>query len=265
MKLNTSALRKKQPPPRFFPVLTKKEKRILLFGAGISAVLLVISWHSDWIGIVLWILFMFVCVMLAPRLRETQNHWRFRHFAQDNGFRFKDGLQNIPLPPLKGDLDTERQDYDFHMTGTLANHVFTLFVGNFRRSSTVFQEIWVLHTQLPAKLPSFVVDARHNTIKLSNQLSNYDKLHLEGDFPRYFHLYIPKGTQVDVLSVITPDVMQTLKKFWQYTDVVVKGENVWLLGTNEADDDADVQNLFDSAAAILPELNHRARTYRKDK
>lgn len=269
MELKTAALRK-TPKQSFMPVLSMRQLTILLSGTGLGGLFIFIFalLGAGTVGAVLGLaLFFFLYYMLSDTTHETPNHWRFRHFAKDNGFKFKDGLDYVDLPPLLGGLNFERQDYEFHMGGRIGRHNFSLFVGNFstpRSSGYRVQEAWIFHTKLSAELPHFVVDARYNTIKQSKDIKNYQKIDLEGDFSSYFHLYCPKGEQINTLSVMTPDIMQALKEFWQYTDVIVDGDDVWLLGTNEADDHEDVQHLFDTAVAVLPELQHRAATYKWD-
>jgi hypothetical protein len=76
----------------------------------------------------------------------------------------------------------------------------------------------VLHLNFQAELPAFVL-RKQNLLQIvedegeSLKTSGYtEKLNLEGDFDQYFQVFIRPDTEVDVLSVLTPDVMEIIIK-----------------------------------------------------
>lgn len=261
MELNTKPLtRKKSTRVKKFN-FTEDQKVLIIVGT-FTTLLITILTTIYFLGyVVIGILAYFVLLQITWATNSKLN--RFRGFAKANKFKMHEGLPNELIPPLTGVL-ADRQDYEFYFEGKLLGRSFTLFLGNFNisRKTGVLQEQWVLFTELEGNLPAFVVDAKYNYVKIPAGFSEYESLKLEGDFSDYFNIYAPSKSQIDVLSVITPDVMEALKEFWQNTDVIVAGTRIWLIGNNMADDDVDLQHLFDSAEAILPELNHRARSYR---
>jgi hypothetical protein len=76
----------------------------------------------------------------------------------------------------------------------------------------------VLHLNFEAELPAFVL-RKQNLLQVvedegeSLKTNGYtEKLDLEGDFDQYFQVFIRPDTQDDVLSVLTPDVMELVIK-----------------------------------------------------
>lgn len=64
--------------------------------------------------------------------------------------------------------------------------------------------------RLDHPLPHLVLDARAGDVRGSNLpagLASSQRLSLEGDFDRWFHLYAPKGYERDALEFFTPDLM----------------------------------------------------------
>jgi len=93
----------------------------------------------------------------------------------------------------------------------ISNFAYT--IGSGKDSRTV--ENGYIMIKLDRNLPNIVLDSNKNNFKLlgmniSNLPVNYkdnQKLSLEGDFDKYFTLYVPAGYERDALYVFTPDLM----------------------------------------------------------
>ena len=72
-------------------------------------------------------------------------------------------------------------------------------------------ELGYLAITLPRRLPQMILDARSNDrgpfSSLLHRPQGDQMLSLEGDFDRYFRLYVPNGYERDALYVFTPDLM----------------------------------------------------------
>lgn len=69
----------------------------------------------------------------------------------------------------------------------------------------------VIQITLPRRLPHIVFDSKH--MRGRQMRFSFDKdqqIHLEGNFDTYFDTYFPAHYEIDLLSIITPEVMQTL-------------------------------------------------------
>lgn len=119
---------------------------------------------------------------------------------------------------------------------------------------TIFQII------LEKKFPSLLLDAKA-TSGAKRRLQNYDHISLEGDFDKYFHLYAPKENRVDVLSVITPDVMSALVSYNKKQDIEILGNQLWFISTEDKINYQDLPVLFSSLSQVLKELKHKSKSY----
>lgn len=69
----------------------------------------------------------------------------------------------------------------------------------------------VIELPLPRKVPHVVFDSIHTQGKqMSIKFDDDQKMRLEGNFDNYFDTYYPANYQVDVLSIISPEVMEAL-------------------------------------------------------
>jgi hypothetical protein len=62
--------------------------------------------------------------------------------------------------------------------------------------------------------------------------SDLEKLALEGDFDNYFSILIPKGSEVDALSVLTPDVMEIMVDNGRGIDLEVR-DNLIIMSSQD--------------------------------
>ncbi len=261
MDLNTDALTQNSKTKRMYSRVFK----ICLLGAVVAAVIFAILKDTrllTMIPIGLVILFGISSVVATFRPRKPIEV--YEQFAQDNDFTFKHELNEKYWPPLIGNKKGMKSWVDFHMTGTVEDHTFKLFSFQHELSQgdslPLFSSQWVLCFEFAKSLPEFLVDAKYNPVSLPEVFSNHKLLKLEGDFSDYFKVYCLPGNHIEVLSMLTPDVMYALREFWGYIDIIVSGKRVWLIGgDNKADDGYDMMELFDTASIMIPQLAHQAR------
>jgi len=203
-----------------------------------------------------------VLVFVFGFMRLNTEEEQMKKFARANNFEFKPYPGREFIPKRLKDGDRKHAEYGF--MGTLTDgSVFRLMLLNDTRRDEKMHDYWAIHIELQGELPEFILDSWHNSIMIDRKSSDYHQVTLEGDFSDYFGLYLPKGLHINVLSVMSPDVMEAMIEFWQDTDIIIEGTNVWFV-TYRTNDKNDVQALFDAAEVIVPELNHRARTYQAE-
>ncbi|TAH34275.1 hypothetical protein EYC59_03245 [Candidatus Saccharibacteria bacterium] len=118
---------------------------------------------------------------------------------------------------------------------------------------------------LPLPLTDFYLDASlDNRNGGPNMLFSRDQLvSLEGNFPRHFQLFVPKGKTTEVLSVLTPDVMQTLLGRPAKFDIQVHQNHLRIISpVSVYGMDGREIDLKWAAEAILPEIDHRLVSWR---
>jgi hypothetical protein len=88
----------------------------------------------------------------------------------------------------------------------------------------------VVRVKLPVVFPQVVLDSNKNDKFLSSMMgfSEAQRIQLEGDFNKYYDLFAPKGLQVNVLSLLAPNMMQILKDSAGLFDVEFYGNELVL-------------------------------------
>lgn len=80
------------------------------------------------------------------------------------------------------------------------------------------------------------------------------RVELEGDFSKYFDLYIPDGSQAGALTIFSPDVMQTLLDFGRPFDIEIQGQEVALITQGYAFTRDNIQKILVCAAKLSREF-----------
>jgi hypothetical protein len=161
-------------------------------------------------------------------------------FAADNGWTLVQETPSVQLASITPSVQANqiagvqlaglrRVDTKFEqpiIKGTLENCPFYLYryrvtlryqrpTGNTSAQSEQVQvnSYQVLSIQLPGPLPAFFLDSKADGRQEERNgivRNQFEKLQLEGDFDHYFDLWQQPGTQIDVLSIFTPEFMQLL-------------------------------------------------------
>jgi len=142
----------------------------------------------------------------------------FKAFAKANGYNFRQSGDIGNQTGLLFSIGDNRGASEI-VSGNYRQWDFLLFkydyssgIGQNRGISTHTVMAVNFHTTLPA----FVLRRPHKLQLLEEEgesltKSGYtEKVKLEGDFDKHFEVYIPPNSQVAALSILTPDVMQTL-------------------------------------------------------
>lgn len=89
--------------------------------------------------------------------------------------------------------------------------------------------IGYLAITLPRRMPHLILDATGNGRALQRRPRADQRMRLEGDFDRHFHLYAPRGYERDALYVFTPDLMALLIDETGDLDVEVHDDRLLVL------------------------------------
>jgi hypothetical protein len=140
-----------------------------------------------------------------PSPRARLREWRQTLTALANGFEHRPNS----APTFSSMISTAGRARHGHRRFVAAGIEFGSLAPRERRSST-----WhYLAVHLPAPLPHLILDATSNNTIISDlpvRVDSAQRLSLEGDFDRWFHLYTPTRYRSDALYIFTPDVMAAL-------------------------------------------------------
>jgi hypothetical protein len=112
----------------------------------------------------------------------------------------------------------------------------------------------VARVPLPKTLPHMLLLSKKAHAQLERDLANKQDIHLEGDFNDYFSLQIEQGQQVDALTVITPDVMQTLVQYDQAEDIEILGGALFFILNWDRRDLTHVEQLVQSVVKLSEQI-----------
>lgn len=111
------------------------------------------------------------------------------------------------------------------------------------------------------KFPHLYLDAKANG-KGPKPYSESQRVQLEGDFSRYFTLYMPEGSAAGSLAVLTPDVMQTLIRYGRPVDVEIQGHDVAAITEDPAFMKQSASALLSCISALYSEIAHLEVSWR---
>ena len=170
---------------------------------------------------------MFVLVFLSGRLvldavrgsirprPRARRAFRLARFAFENGMDYRAVL---PDPVREGTLFSAGDR-------RTARDVLTTFDGRFEIANYSYAGGWVTERalrrfgyvwiELPQAMPHMVLESRANRRRLGRsnlpwQFRGGQRRRLEGDFDRYFSLFVPNDYERDALRLFSPDVMALL-------------------------------------------------------
>ena len=107
---------------------------------------------------------------------------------------------------------------------------------------------------LPKNLPHILLLSKKSKADVQRDLANSQDLQLEGNFGDYFKLQIESGQQIDVLTVLTPDVMQTLVSYNTAEDIEILGDDLYFIMNGDKRDYADVESLVRSVVELSQQI-----------
>ena len=140
-----------------------------------------------------------------PSPRTRLKEWRQILTALANGFEYRPSS----VATFSSLITTPSRGVSEHPRFVAPGVEFGNLVRRAGRSGT-----WhYLAVRLPAPLPHLILDATSNNRLGSDLPSGVDRaqrLSLEGNFDRWFHLYAPVAYRSDALYLLTPDVMAAL-------------------------------------------------------
>jgi hypothetical protein len=226
----------------------------------------------------------FLIFRLVVYLRQSnkevgERRAALKEFAIKNGFTFENTEAWKPITDDKvaTDLDLPyKADRVLHfdkLKGTLLGYDFAYSLSSVQKkdhknSNSYTQWPTTLFVvDLPVQLPRVFIDSKFNNLPgLDASAVNFEQAEdhaLEGDFPDYYNIRIEKDQHIDMYTILTPEVMDTLKHNYKY-DVWMNGHQLVLLtfgdypryfaGTSEA---------FKNAETLMREIDKIARAVRQ--
>lgn len=189
---------------------------------------------------------------------------KLQQFAADNNYRYSEGF--YPFVTSRKGLIFEvgyGRKYDNAIEGSnysVGNYSYS--TGNDKNKS--IRRAGIIAIKLGRELPHIVFDNKKNNFMSSNLPVSFDSrqiVSLEGDFDKYFTTYIPDGYVIDVLSYVTPELMQALKTEAAMFDVEIVGDEIFLYKDGAIIYDKELESMLQSVAVLVKEFVENTKYY----
>jgi len=146
------------------------------------------------------------------------------------------------------------------LRGKLDGWRFELFNYSYviqRGKSSKILYLSVVEIELPRVMPHIILDSQLESggSALPIQFDKDQRIKLEGDFDNYIHLYAPQNYQIAALSIITPDVMQTLLGFKKYCDIEIIGARLYFYWLGKVETPSDYKDMLAIVESMLAEIS----------
>jgi hypothetical protein len=116
---------------------------------------------------------------------------------------------------------------------------------------------------LPKEMPHIYLDSlKGGGRQLNFIIDKSQKIALEGNFYRSYQVFVPRKYESIALSILTPDVMQTLQQYAGQFDVEIYGSFLRVITNKRVLKNAEIQGkLLIAASQVLEEIDHRLQSW----
>lgn len=248
--------------------IKKKYGKILIVAIAIAVVLEFLVILSGIINLTIIPIVAFLIFYAA--IRQKAEDAFLMQFASVNGFTFqKTGLPkvltgslfSVGYCPMGHDLVMGNfQDIPFN----LFNYQYT--VGSGKNSHTYIYTVFSL--DFSSSLPPIFLKPKYCTFGgfLSSDISGEarESLKLEGDFNKYFDLWVKHDFQIEALQFLTPDVMEDIESNWQRFSLEFVEDRVYIYSAHMITKDEELENMYQFAKYLIPKIVPFAKEIKGD-
>jgi hypothetical protein len=145
------------------------------------------------------------------------------------------------------------------LSGTLQNLPFQLFKYSYETGSGRSRQThvaMVFEFKLPRVLPQFVIDSQIENV-LPIAFDRSQKIELEGDFHKYFDLYAPDTYGISALTLLAPDVMETLLEYAALCDIEVIQDKLLFYWSYAGTTRKQYEQVFLTVDAVIKKLGDK--------
>lgn len=149
--------------------------------------------------------------------------------------------------------------------GRIGDAPFDMFeyaftIGRGKSSTTYISTVMTLPTAVP--LPRILLDSKTNKGgAYKHKFEDSEALELEGNFNETFRLQIAKGSHIDALAIMTPDVMQSILDYGHLFDIEIKDTSIHIISVNDQRTTKDLPKFIEGALAVYTQLTEKIQRY----
>lgn len=212
----------------------------------------------DIVGLIAGVVFVIAAALIA-RYRKSKEGTFMRTIAQTLGFNYQQ-QGSVAATQVRW-LSGQVCDVISGVHNGVATGAFTYRT---RSDSKYWAYMTVFETQLPIKLPDIVLQpnlfelprAAERALSRTTLLGEYELLPLEGNFDKYFTLYVAKGAHIEALELFAPDTMAEMIDHYSSYGLEFSKDTLYLYPMKLIEDNAT----FMQALALLERLSTHLST-----
>lgn len=234
-----------------------------------------------WLMLAACVVVMFIAAVKFTNFINLKRFILIHRFARNNGFTAQEYIKDPNQPGLIFNSGRDRYTRDI-ISGKFSDeqipfetgrHFYTTGSGKNRTT----HEWRYVRLKVKRNLPHMVLDSIKGDLRIfgkrliSNLPSSFkssQELSLEGDFDKYFTLYVPDEYERDALYVLTPDLMQLLIDKARGCDIEIIDSYVYFYfkerHTRRGDVDA-MKRIFELLDGLGGKFDDRTDSYSDDK
>lgn len=197
-------------------------------------------------------------------------------FAQANGFSYSAKVRQVAvddvmkkyfesLPTFETNVLTGKlEGFGMRLSDLVYYTMASEGYGN--RKFPAYNRVMII--KLPQKVPRIIIDCHVESAGLNeasvamegSQIdSQLEAIVLEGDFSKYFTVKAARQDSVDVLSILTPDIMQQLIAMKAVCDIEFLEDRMYFTWSERKMDTDSYEKVFRTAQLILVELERKLK------
>jgi hypothetical protein len=237
---------------------------MILFLSLLIVAVLIVKMSDNDLNVLLLI---FPLIMGMVYFKLTYVHDMFRGFANTNHFTYKKygrpGCSQAGVVFAIGN----NKNYSDVVSGMYQSWPFALFMYSYDtghgRNKTGHDRA-IMAVDFGISLPMFVL-RRSKLTQMMDQDSTAinndgytEKINLEGNFNEHFSVYIRPNSEVEVLSILTPDVMEMLVGLDKYEVEMAENGNFYIYTPNYITKKQSLIDIYNVVEAITPKIGRYA-------
>jgi hypothetical protein len=223
----------------------------------LSIFLIVLSFSS---GIFYFIFFPLAIIIGAySYVQKKIKHAFMQQFAMANNYHYREqgSLEEIGAPYLQ--MGHSRYIEDI-VNGTYKGCPIKFFnfyctIGHGKNQQHISFTVCEIHYK--TSLPRIFLDAHHHSLLTQDifaSFKNEEILSLEGDFNKYFTLYVPKGYEIEALQIFAPDVMAKLIDKSKLFSLEFIGDHLYIYSSRPIETKNGLYELYELVRILVVEL-----------
>jgi hypothetical protein len=235
-------------------------KNYVVFAAFFLVVIIIFIWISlYWKVYNLFFLPVFLAFLAYGYIQRNIRHAFMRQFAKTNNFSYQKQapVEQFPAPYLEMGHSRKIEDVvsGKYLGLPVSFFTFSCTVGYGKSAKHIIFTACEIH--YIANLPRIFLDSLHHDFlgaEIFTKSSYGEIISLEGDFNKYFTLYVPKGFEREALQIFAPDIMAKLIDNSKQFDLEFFGDHLYVYSSGTIDTKQGMHSIYGLAKLLIIEL-----------